>query len=323
MNRAILFSKFIRYDVLDSMIKSNPSAIALTKAPVDVYIDIQSVYKLILSENLLTNDYKVLSVNILNLAGHYRHYFKSRYGVSTRIYIVNALASLDNITSQLNAGNRDMFAVVQKIAQYFPSVYFINKENYNGSAIILSLLQSETIPEQHASLIISNDIYSYQIPAYVPSSFLIRPSSNTKFITHYNVIDLMYPRKSVKTVTSDLNPALIPVIMAYHKCPELGMEMLNNFKTTLSIIRDKISKNQILNGYNSPVMFKGDTDDIVRRLYLSDLMTIARTYSNSYEALVNSWKIYKQCDFSALANVLDKTFNTDENNLLNYLFLLE
>lgn len=319
MNKALLFSKFIKYDILDQLMVNTKSATMLLYKPVDIYIDIQSVYKRVLSETLLNTDVKVLSVNILNLAGHYRHYF-SRRGINNRVYLVNGLNN-NTIVSKLNAENKHLFAIVQKLVQYFPLVYYIEKD-YNSSAIIMGLIQSETIPHSHNSFIISNDVYSYQIPALVPSAFLLRPSTNTKLITTNTVIDSMYPRKG-SIVTSDLSSALLPVIMAYHKCPELGMQMLNNFKTTINIIRDKIANNKILNNYNSPIMFKNESEEILNRLYLSDLMSITRTYINSYEALINSWKVYKPYDISVLANALDNLFNTDEENILNYIFLLE
>lgn len=322
MNKALLFSRFTRYDVLDKFIRSNSSSLILTQKPVDVYIDIQSVYKHVLSGELLSEDIKVMSVSVLNLAAHYRHFFKSRYNINTRIFMINSIQDTSkNIFEQINSDNKDMFTIVKKISPYFPLVYYIEKQKYNASAVIMSLIQTETLPKQSAALIISNDIYGYQIPAYIPTAFLIRPSTNTKFITSGNVIDCMYPRKG-STITSDLSPALLPVIMAYHKCPELGMEMLNNFKTTISIIRGKISKKQILNGYNSPIMFKNE-EDIFRRIYLSDLITITKAYTNSYESLVNNWKTSKLCDYNVLANIIDNKFNIDENNLLNYLFLLD
>lgn len=323
MNRALLFSKFVKYDILDQFIRMNSSAILLTQRPVDIYIDVQSVYKRVLSEEFLANDVKVLSVNIINLAAHYRHYFKSRYGIDTRIYIINSTRNIvRNIFEQVNSTNKDMFTIVKKVVPYFPLVYYIEKQRYNASAIIMSMIQTESIPNQFASLVISNDIYSYQIPAYVPSAFLIRPSTNTKFITIHNVIDTMYPRKG-SNVTSDLNPALLPVIMAYHKCPELGMEMLNNFKTTIQIIRDKIFKNQILNGYNSPIMFKNEDEQIFNRICNSDLMCMTKEYTNSFEVLTRDWDIYRVCDYTNLANILDKLFNTDTENILNYLFMFD
>ena len=320
MNKALLFSKFTKYDILDQLMTNTKSATMLLYKPVDIYIDIQSIYKRVLSETLLNTDVKVLSVNILNLAGHYRHYF-SRRGINNRVYLVNGLNNSNTIVSKLNAENKHLFAIVQKLVQYFPLVYYIEKD-YNSSAIIMGLIQSETIPHSHNSFIISNDVYSYQIPALVPSAFLLRPSTNTKLVTSNTVIDSMYPRKG-SIVTSDLSSALLPVIMAYHKCPELGMQMINNFKTTINIIRDKIANNKILNNYNSPIMFKNESEEILNRLYLSDLMSITRTYVNSYEALINSWKVYKPYDISVLANALDNLFNKDEENILNYIFLLE
>lgn len=320
MNKALMFLKFVKYNILDQLIINTPSSNILFQSPVDIYIDIQSVYQLVLSETLLSTDYKVLSINILNLAAHYRHYFY-KHGINTRVYIVNGTRNSNTIVSELNSQNQDLFKIVQKIVPFFPLTYYIEKP-FNGSTIITALLMSETMPVKHSAFIISNDIYSFQMPALIPSTFLLRPSVNTKLISYNNVLSSMYPRnKSV--VISDLNPALLPVIMAYHKCPELGMEMLNNFKSTIGIIRNKIAQNQILNGYNSPVVFKNESPEIISRLYMSDLMSAARTYSNSYDHIINNWKIYKPCDISILANTLDSKFNIDEENLFNYLFLLE
>ena len=147
MNKALLFSKFIKYDILDQLMINNKSATMLLYKPVDIYIDIQSVYKRVLSETLLNTDVKVLSVNILNLAGHYRHYF-SRRGINNRVYLVNGLNNSNTIVSKLNAENKHLFAIVQKLVQYFPLVYYIEKD-YNSSAIIMGLIQSETTPHNH------------------------------------------------------------------------------------------------------------------------------------------------------------------------------
>lgn len=68
-----MFQKFVKYNILDQFVNGHSGSV-LKRTPVDIFIDIQSVYKRILSETLLINDVKVLSVNILNLAGHYRHF---------------------------------------------------------------------------------------------------------------------------------------------------------------------------------------------------------------------------------------------------------
>lgn len=323
MNRAILFSKFIKYEVLDELVRS--SLLITNNTPIDIYIDIQSLYKHVLSDNLLVNDIKVISINILNMAAHYRHYFKSRYNIDTTVYIINNLSNdkQNNIFEQLNSKNQDMFQIIKKIVPYFPLVYYIEKNIYNSTSIILNLIKTQSIPKNHTAFVISTDIYSYQIPAFIPLSILLRPSLNPKFITNNNVIDTMYPRKSTKLITSDLNPALLPVIMAYHKCPDLGLVMINNFKKTITIIRNKIINNQILNGYNSPNIFKKESEEIFKRICLCDLIVITKLYESSYEALIQNWTISKQCDYNTLANILDKLFNRDIDNLLNYLYLLE
>lgn len=326
MNKAVLFSKFIKYDCLDSLIKSTPYAKFIFNSALDLYIDVQSVYKLALSENLLPNDVKVISINILNLAAHYRHYFKSRFKIQDiNVYIVNSISSVNkNIFEEVNNKNKDMFAILKILTPYFPKVYYIEQEEYNASAIVLSMINKYTIPGNRFGLVISNDVFSYQIPTLVPMNrvFVLKPSTTPKFISGNNVIDYMFPRKSSNTITSDLSPALLPVIIAYHKCPELGITMINNFKTTLNIIRDMINKGLILNNYNSPIIFQNEPL-IYTRLLMCDLMTITNIYNNSYVSMMEDWKIEKQCNFRDLASILDKNFNVDQDNILNYVFLLE
>lgn len=325
MNKAILFSKFIRYDYLDTLIRNTQSASVILKYPMDLYIDVQSVYKMALSENLMANDIKVISINILNLAAHYRHYFKSRFKIDVNVYIVNSISSLNkNIFEEVNSNNKDMFSILKILTPYFPLIYYIEKEGYNASAIILSMINKYTIPFNRVGLVVSNDIFSYQIPTLVPRDrvFVLKPSSKPKFISANNTIDYMFPRKSTNIITSDLSPALLPVIMAYHKCPELGMTLINNFKTSINIIREKINNGQILNNYNSPIIFQNEPI-IYTRLCICDLMTITNIYNNSYASMVDDWKVEKQCNFRDLASILDHNFNTDQDNILNYVFLLE
>ena len=321
-NMALMYQKFVKYDDLKRLIGLYPSTRTLQLQPVDIYIDIQSVYRRVLSEELMSNDNKIISINVLNLAAHYRHFF--RYiGVDSRIYLVNGTPYTDNIYSIENANHkRDMFEIVSKLAPYFPCVYYIDKP-FLGSAMIYNLIQTNTHMMNHSAFVISNDIYSYQLPANLQNTFLLRPSHSTKLITYNNVLLSMFPRNKSVDLTQ-LSPGLIPVILGYHKCPELGLEMINTLKNTVSIIQTNISKGKMLNGYNSLNIFNlFETPNITERIAICDLPHFASIFECSFDNLDVSWKISKQCDVQTLSSIIDSKINTDPYHLLNYMFLLD
>lgn len=327
MNKAILYSKFIRYEILNTLFIQHPSTNCCKSLPIDLYIDIQSVYKQVLSENLLSNDVKVISVNILNMTAHYRHYFRKVFGSQVRVFLINSKKNENyNLYQHLNnQSNTNIFRIVKVLAPYFPSIYYIDREEFNASVIIYDIINRYSA--NNVSFIVSNDIYSYQLPALCRNCFVLRPSINPKLITYNNVIDSWYGRKNSSISVSDLNPALLPLVMAMNKCSELNLPTKQNMKNTLNIIRQLISSSQILNGYNTPLkllIFKDDIDvDIYNRWILCDLVTQSREYSNSLFACDESWMISKKCNFNELAYIIDTNFNYDAENILNFIYLLD
>ena len=114
--------------------------------------------------------------------------------------------------------------------------------------------------------------------------------------------------------------------MALNKCTELNIPTLYNMKNTLYTIRQMINSSYILNGYNTPidlVMFKNNDIDVFNRWNLCDLVSQSREYSNSLFACDESWMISKKCDFKELSHIIDKNFNYDADNILNFIYLLD
>ena len=325
MNKAILYSKFVRYEVMNTLFNQHVSTRCISSLPINLYIDIQSVYKQALSENLIPNDVKVLSINVLNMAAHYRHYFRKKFGSEIRVFIVNSNKNENyNLYQSLNNQNSDsMFKIIKVLAPYFHNVYYLSREGFNATSIIYDIINRN--PNNHVHFIISNDIYSYQLTALCNNCFVLRPSTNPKLVTYFNSIESWYSRKSSIDV-SDLHPALLSLIMALNKCPELNIPTLYNMKNTLYTIRQMINSSYILNGYNTPidlVMFKNNDIDVFNRWNLCDLVTQSREYSNSLFACDESWMISKKCDFKELSHIIDKNFNYDADNILNFIYLLD
>lgn len=320
LNKAEIYSKFVQYELMDVLLEQCKTTYSNLKSgvPVDIYIDITTVFKHVLAYQIESKtDINNLSISVLNMAGHYRHYFAKK-GIPSRVYLISSTMELSTV---YNSNGLDIFGLINTVCKYFPLTYYISKSS-NASAVILSMLQTETVPNNHKALVISNDIYAYQIPAFIPQVTLLRTTSkNPKFISYPFVMDSMFPKKG--NVSSVLQPQIIPVIMAYNKCPELGLTLLNDFKKTIKIVTDLINKSKIINGYNSPSVFSTISPDIMERVSICDLYTKMLVYNNSYEALLSTWRTKKFVDPITLASILDTKINIDPDNLLNYVYIGE
>lgn len=318
MNKALMYAKFVKYNVLDNLFMTNNT---LKREPInniDVYIDIQSLYKRIFSEDIVPSDSRILSVNILNMAAHYRHYFRSRFGKETNVFLIDSNSDMSGtICNSINIQN-DILRILSILVPYFEKIYYIHRDKYNASAIIRYTMDER--PSSTVSFVISNDIYAYQLPVISRSCYNIRPSTITKIVNMNNAIDTWHNTKSPTSV-SDLDHSLLPLIMAINKCNELQLPVFRDYKNTVKIVRAAIRDNLIVNGYNTPSNIFGD--NIMSRWYKCDLYTHYREYEHSPSICDTSWKAKKYSNFTDLANILDKYFNKDPDNILNYIYLVE
>lgn len=328
INRAVLYNKFAKYDVLQTLLNNNPSSKVLSSGPINIFIDIQSVYKDILSMDFIGTDIKTLAINVLNMAAHYRHFFRNRFKSSVCVFLVDSRENLTgNLCGQFN-DNSNMFKLVELLCKCncFPELFYIHRDNVNSCAIIADIAKSMMFTN---TFVISNDIYSYQLPIIVDNCFVLRlGTTHKRLVTINNCIDMQFKNS---TSSSDLSPKLLPVIAALNKCPELGLPLLYPYKKALNITRELCNK-----GYLAPLSYNAPTmslDNVLRvmgfgaRWNICDLNTQYLAYHMSPYVLDDTWKIKKQCNFADLAAIIDSKLANDpdnpEDNILNYIYLLE
>jgi len=327
-NAKFIYSRFIKYDILESLI-SQPIINSLRSGKIkliNVYIDVRSIFKYVLSNELI--DPKVMSVSILNAAAHYRHYFRKRFNKNVRVFLVDSqdgtVGSLFTVVNNNNMAYSDKF--IDTVCRYFPDVFYIKKDNFNASSVILSTMKKYGgNPFEVVSIVLSNDIYSYQFPIFNQNTYTLKiGQTKTKLITSFNAI---YEWSSSKSQISDLNQGLLPLVMALNKCPELNMTCIANFKTAISKIRSMIASNVILNGHNTPnsiLVQKGYITDLeYNRWRLTDLNTQADVYHHSMVSMDDTWLIKKTCDMAMFASMIDRSINSNPDTILNYVYLIE
>ena len=322
INRAILYNKFIRYDELVKIVNECPSfKDSTTGHDLNIFIDLQSIYKDILSTDIIGSDTKTLSINVLNMVAHYRHFFRNLLRTNVCVFIVNSVQMTNNIGQIQN--NNNAFKLIESLCKYLPDIYYIYREGVNASFVIPGITMS-SVYKPNPSLIISNDIYSYQFPAMWNNCFVLRIGIKHRYlITRYNAIDLQFKNS---TQTSDLTSNVIPLIMAFNKCKELDIPLLFTYKKAIDYIRSLIGSGYLTQGYTIP--YPGldkviSLEGFYHRWTRCDLKSNALMYSESPAILDTTWEIKKQCNLNQLANIIDSKLNYDPENILNYVYLLE
>lgn len=323
INRAALYNKFVRYELLQSMLNNLPSTKNMTGLPINIYIDIQSVYKDILSTDFIGTDIKTIGINVLNMAAHYRHFFRNQFKTEVCVFLVDSrLDSFGSLCTQFNQGNNaNMFNLVEVLCKYFPNIYYLHRDRFNAVSIIANLISERP---NNASFVISNDIYSYQLPVIFDLTYVLHIGITNKYIiTMNNAVDMLFKKS---TPASDLSPKLLPLIMALNKVPQLELPLLFSYKSALTKLRELISKGYINPiGYNPP---NDSLDCIVGQMFgqrwlLCDLTSWWYEYKMSPAILDDRWTIKKRCVFSELASILDSKLSGDPENILNYIYLFE
>lgn len=325
INRAMLYSKFVRYDELNAMMLSNPSTKEIIGHPFDIYIDIMSVYKDVLSSDFVDGDTKTICINVLNMAAHYRHFFRNKTGCKVRVFLVNSLTTATgNICEIQNTIYNDkVFSMVSNLCKYLPDIYYIYRDGFNASSVIYYFMNNVPKSNPTSTLVISNDVYAYQLVLRM-NTYLLRVGKSKKFITYNTVIDAFFKNK---TPSTDLSPALLPLLMALNKSKALNLDLLYSYKVAIDTVRQCIERGLIYNGYNTPNSLLEEKLGIpyfTLRWFLCDLSHQAMLYTNSPYILDDTWQFKKQCDFNMLASILDSVVNGEiEDNILNYIYLLE
>lgn len=322
IDRRCMYNKFIKYVDLAAMFNSMPSTKELMGKDLDIFIDIQSIYKDILKSEFMSSDIKTLSINVLNMAAHYRHYFRNQLNAFVSVYLVDSKEKLTGNLVQMSNNEEDLFKPVEVLCKYFPDIYYIRRTGYNPCSIIYELINSHS-SVYRGKLVISNDIYSYQLPNLFPNTFLLHLGiKHKKLISSANSIDAQFKNT---TSSSDISPRMIPILMALNKCDAIGITLLYPYKTALKILRQFISKGIFTNTYNTPFEAIDGVTGIhgfYARWVMCDLVMNALKYSNSPKILDTTWTAKRKVVFQELAAVIDDKVNTPED-ILNYIYLTE
>lgn len=220
---------------------------------VNVFINLESIYKHLsmimdLDEKIMIQkDFDVIMIsNILNLASHYKRFFKGN-GLDTKLYLYNTdLSSKEFKQFKYNEDFRSYYLTkfnsnpkfvgfthhltdkilpdVRAYCEFIPDVYYISSKNIEGSLIPYVIAQSDV---SRKNLIIGGELYETQY-SMIPN-----------FVNHY-----IHRGYNTNVIYSDIDGYLTEMTMKEKDCDISTLKSLFNknsiYCTLMSVLGDKI-----------------------------------------------------------------------------------
>lgn len=331
----VLLGYYIKYDRLFEL--SNYALKDIETNTIDIYVDLYDMLKPIYTaEAIYANKARVIPSSIINLAAHYRGYYRTRHRLHTRIFLVFANELSDSHTRyvsgfgdtafrlSLNFEKNDAFVqtqleLIKILAAYIPDVYYISSR-FDFATVTAHLINSMQTQPPRESILITKSKYAYQVPAYCYTQSIrpfyvriFRPKKYNKedtsyVVDPYSAIFSTYDKiKSASTLKkiSEISPCLLGALLSMTGLASCNVPMIINTTTAVGAIHDALQNMQILNGYNSDPVYLYSKLDVLKNT------TDVNTFMNRFFALdiANQVLIYE-----STAESKDTTWNINLND---------
>lgn len=254
-----LYGYYVRYDKLTQLINENFKGSSATT--LNLFIDVNNILCKLEEYCLKSNSYPssetVVMAGLINMAAHYRYFFRSRYNCHTKIYLLN---SINNTISPLYDASfvhphpkteacRIDNALMNQICKYIPDVAYLTG-TVEFVTMVSALLGKEKGPVIPPNLVISKDPYANQLTKYVDNLspvMVMRPSKfqgqdNSYIISLGNNAIIEYARGVGSKVKSDepIDPYCLAVYMALTRVPSRGMKSFYPANKAIDIINTSL-----------------------------------------------------------------------------------
>jgi hypothetical protein len=362
----ILHAKKLNYQTLIPLIKPyvSPKYIDINGSDtVNIFIDFWDVIKPLynpqtidLLNNLKVNERFMISSEVINIAGHYRHFFFSRMKLYTNIIFYYSdqkdafRTSLDsdykesfydkrlNTSHQtfnvLNTIIKKNINLIKLFCEYVPHVYFINTGAVEPSLIPhlflsdKSRLNQDIINKNNTNIIISNEKIHYQDLLLQDKviQFELRGKEKSRFVTSEDILDILL-EKSKKEYNFSILPDMYPLILGlagYTDYSIKGVKKMGNVKA-LQFIQNGIDNNFLKNIEYNNVELLSSLDNVLDGANLEKLRTNLMLLNNNMykfndKDLINiEMQLIDRVDAKSVRYVCDKYFNRYPI-LLEYVF---
>lgn len=192
---SLIYTHYIRYDHLKEIIlnefRNSPEANCVH---INLFIDIFSIIKPFYRRddfNVDENDRYALASGVINMAAHYREYFRSRHSTKTDIYLISSFndnkylkQTCSDYKSGIDFSKEDVteyiaenIKILNAIVPYLPNIYFKHYDTTTTNAAILDIMNYNISHGNiNPNIIISKDIMNFQLVSFQPAkTIILRP----------------------------------------------------------------------------------------------------------------------------------------------------
>lgn len=298
----LINSSYVRYNKLVEIVAQ--AFVGSTANEINIYIDLYSILKGLYSNrsNYVIEDYSSVTSSIINMCAHYREFFRSRYRVESKFFIVYS-KNCPYINKQFypnyNKNNefkmnsnkmvddmiKNNLELLETLCPYLPDIHFV-QGTFETGVIIYDLICREEVNNRNPHLVITKDVYNYQLVSMRDNITILRPKKSegndvSYYINKNNLyVEYLKSRKTDYTgIPAILSPELISLLMTLSSISERNIKSLINIKSALKLLNQNIEQYRILNGYNS------DMNNIYNQLNIEKYNIGITTFDHRFKAI--------------------------------------
>lgn len=286
----IINSSLTRYNELHAIV--NEAFVGSSATHLDIYVDINSLTKSLYNrENeVFIEDYAVVASCLINLCAHYRDFFnRAPYHVDTTFYLVYCNNYSDMYTRTIKTYNKTMVdymknktiirdlimknvLLLDTLCPYLPDIHFIYDDEYETATIMNHLMEIN----QNASMVITKDMYTYQL-INNPETIILRPKKSngldkSYYVNSLNVYQILAAERNNKIFDTGLSSELLSAVYTLSSCVTRNIYSVYSLRQAVSLLEQSIKGGFMLNQYNADphTLFYRGLFDMRRDLKISD-----------------------------------------------------
>ena len=274
----ILNSKKLRYEVLDQLLRLRLANQA--GKTVNIFIDHQSVIKQLYTPELLpmfntinAKDRLVVASELINIIGHYRHYFASKLKMYTNFYYIYSMEEASYQKKLFPDYKKDYYfkrlaqpgstviygsayqvfktnlKIAKSVSNYIPHAYFIDSKDIEPALIPHYIISEQPEASTDINIILSNDEAYFQ-DLNLPNTMIIemRGSEKSEVIDIMNVVDLsLRGTKKTKDDFPSIDCSLMETVMGMVSNSTYNLPSIarRGYGTSYGMLEKLIAKNQV------------------------------------------------------------------------------
>jgi len=320
----------IKFSILENILADYNKKNKVINIHIDLHTILSSLYKLenYNETNWFKNSTVIISSCILNIAAHYRLFFHSRYGISTRIFLYYTNTRPRNNTEYcpeygyrffdkysiknekfkpVNMEVSNNLKLVKTIAEYIPDLYYIDCRNIEPLIAIGYL----SIKYPQNNIVITKDELLYQLVNLSKTKILKSKRDESYIISKDNVYEVLIGKSSY--VPEHISPELLSVIYSFSGIKSRDVKGLKGYgyAKTIKILDLAIKKELIPNTHThiknilDEIYTGKDKELLINNFKAIDLHYQSNELTLAQKELINGYLTtkYNKKDLLALNNI--------------------